>query len=113
MVFGPDLIIKFFKLDKGYDTEIIDLKSYRMGEILNLAFILLGGKLIIDNLPNMISNLLFSFKSMASLNVYPHIDSQSNVKIVVNILFLLVGYFMIAKREYLVKILTSKKQDVE
>jgi hypothetical protein len=70
----------------------------------------LGGKLIIDNLPNLLSNFIFAFKSMASKNVYPHFDNDSNVKIGVNILFIMIGYLMIAKRMYLVGLLTSRKK---
>jgi len=110
LVFGPDIIINVFRLDKGFDTEVVDVKNYRMNEILLLALILLGGKLIIDNLPNLLSNFIFAFKSMASKNVYPHFDNDSNVKIGVNILFIMIGYLMIAKRMYLVGLLTSRKK---
>jgi hypothetical protein len=110
MVFGTDLVITLFRLDKGFDTEDIELKYYKLSGILHLALILLGGKLIIDNLPNLLSNFIFAFKSMASKNVYPHFDNDSNVKIGVNILFIMIGYLMIAKRMYLVGLLTSRKK---
>ena len=113
MVFGPDLIINFFRLDKGFDTEDVDLKKYKLNDIVLLAVILLGGTLIINNLPNLLSNLLFAFKSMVQQNIYQHLDKQSNIKIVVNILFILIGYLMISKRAFLVRLLTPKKADDE
>jgi hypothetical protein len=113
MVFGTDLVITLFRLDKGFDTEDIELKYYKLSGILHLALILLGGKLIIDNLPYLMSNLIFDFKSMVMQNNYPHVDNQSNVKIGVNLIFFIIGFLMVAKSAYLVRLLTPKKQDDE
>jgi hypothetical protein len=51
LIFKTDQIISVLQLDKGFDTETIPLNIHR-ATILSIAIIVIGGYLVIDELPN-------------------------------------------------------------
>ena len=47
---NPDLIINFFKLDRGFDKNEITVNNLNSDTILKIGMVLIGGFLIVDNL---------------------------------------------------------------
>ena len=58
----PDLIIDFFKLDKGFDNNEITVSNLNSDTILQIGMVLIGGFLIVDNFGYFISSFINYFK---------------------------------------------------
>ena len=58
----PDLIIDFFKLDKGFDNNEIEVSNLNSDTILQIGMVLIGGFLIVDNFSYFISSFITYFK---------------------------------------------------
>ena len=58
----PDLIIDFFKLDKGFDNNEITVSNLNSDTILQIGMVLIGGFLIVDNFGYFISSFITYFK---------------------------------------------------
>ena len=59
---NPDLIINFFKLDRGFDKNEITVNNLNSDTILQIGMVLIGGFLIVDNLGYFISSFITYFK---------------------------------------------------
>ena len=59
---NPDLIINFFKLDRGFDKNEITVSNLNSDTILQIGMLLIGGFLIVDNLGYFISSFITYFK---------------------------------------------------
>lgn len=59
---NPDLIINFFKLDRGFDKNEITVNNLNSDTILQVGMVLIGGFLIVDNLGYFISSFITYFK---------------------------------------------------
>ena len=58
----PDLIIDFFKLDKGFDNNEIAVSNLNSDTILQIGMVLIGGFLVVDNFSYFISSFITYFK---------------------------------------------------
>ena len=59
---NPDLIINFFKLDRGFDKNEIAVSNLNSDTILQIGMVLIGGFLIVDNFSYFISSFITYFK---------------------------------------------------
>ena len=59
----PDTIIKILKLDSGFDEERIHFEKLNSKNILKIAALIIGGLLLIDNIPTFLSYTYFAFKT--------------------------------------------------
>lgn len=59
----PDKIINLFKLDKGFDNEMISIKNFDSKNILTVGVFIIGGFLILENITTLISSLYFELKN--------------------------------------------------
>ena len=66
LILGADKIISWLKLDKGYDDDKFEIYQFNVELILILAMVLIGGMLILDNIPIFINQAYMAFKSQVS-----------------------------------------------
>ena len=59
---NPDLIINFFKLDRGFDKNEITVSNLNSDTILQIGMVLIGSFLVVDNLGYFISSFITYFK---------------------------------------------------
>lgn len=81
LIFKVDLIIKWLRLDKGFDNDLIDFNNFNGENIIKLSLILLGGVLIINYLPDLLQTTYLWFKrevSSRGLNSMETIISGQN-----------------------------------
>jgi len=55
LIYKPDKIIDWLKLDKGFDDDRIDFQNFNNTNILKLAVIVIGGIMLIKNIPAFLS----------------------------------------------------------
>ena len=68
LLFKPDSIIHLFKLDKGFESDEIDLSSTNSQSLIKTSLIIMSVFLIVSNLGDFISQIIFSFKASISKN---------------------------------------------
>lgn len=97
----PDVIIRLLKLDKGFDEERIQFENLNSRNIIKLSSIIIGGLLIIDNIPPFFSHTLFAFKD--SVSRANNFSLQDNIYWATSFIKLIVGYFLVTKYEFVSK----------
>jgi hypothetical protein len=62
LIFKSHKVVNLLKLDKNFDDERIDFGNFNPSSIVKIALIIIGGFLIIENIPAFLSHTLFAFK---------------------------------------------------
>lgn len=75
----PDLIINFFKLDKGFDNEKININNFNSNTIIQIGLVFVGGFLIVDNLGYFISSFVTYFKISLMKENYETVKNFQNL----------------------------------
>jgi len=63
LIMKPDIIIKLFKLDQGFDEERLYIEKLNSKNIVKIAALIIGGILLIGNMPKFLSQTYFAFKT--------------------------------------------------
>ena len=98
LIFKSDLIINWFKLDKGFDDERIEFGKIRSYTIVMVSVIIIGGIMLVENIPSFISNLYYTFKSDISGN---EISDDSYIILGTSFFNLLMGYLLLVNHKKL------------
>lgn len=81
LLFKVDVIIKWLQLDKGFDSDRIELSNFNGESIIKFALIVLGGFMIVDYVPDLLQTSYLWFKkeiSSVGLNPMESITSGQN-----------------------------------
>lgn len=113
LVFKPDFYIKSLKLDKGFDNNILSIKSIEFKNLIKLAIITIGIFLIIKQLPIVITHLIFLLK----LFIKNKNDFSSQIEYSVltdylgwgiKIISFIIGYLMITNNSAIAEFIIRK-----
>lgn len=63
LLFKSDAIVRFLRLEKGFDDDTIIFGNFNDSSVVKLAILLIGGFLILDNFSDFIAHCYFGFKS--------------------------------------------------
>ena len=63
LIFKSDQVINLLRLDKGFDDDRIEFGNMNSRSLLKLAMIIIGGLLILDNIPEFLWHTLFAFQA--------------------------------------------------
>ncbi len=113
-----DLIIDFLKIDKGFDDERIEFGNFNTAKIIQLALILIGGFLIISNLPNFLQYTYLAFKNEASPSRLSQLEEYSLGKTRdyfnwgISVINLIVGYLLLTNYSEIIKWINKKDKNV-
>ena len=96
ILFKSDKIIDLLKLDKGFDDEIIKFEKFNSLNIMKLAIIMIGGIMIVDNFPKILTFALYAFRSVAKVSIFDSydLDSRQSFNWTVAGINILVGYLL-------------------
>ena len=105
LIFRTDWIIRVLKLDRGFDQERIPLNLHR-SVILSVAVIVIGGLILVDTIPEFISQLrsYFDYRRLSQGRVKPSLVSYTIFP--VSKIFL--GGLLIIYRRHLVNFIELK-----
>ncbi|MCX6310326.1 MAG: hypothetical protein NT084_01650 [Bacteroidetes bacterium] len=107
LIFKPDLLINWLKLDKGFEGERIVFGELSTLNIIKLACIFIGGFLIIDSLPVLINQTFFIFKG----SITGRADNPKEYYFWgVSFVKIFLGYFLVRKYELVGRILRTKNE---
>lgn len=113
LIYKPDLIVKWLKLDKGFDDDRIDFQNFNTSNILKLAVIVIGGLLLIHNIPIFLSTSWFAFKSSVGSNINNdnafHFGSlRDYLNWGISFINIVIGYFLVTNYNFVSKILKEE-----
>ncbi|MCT4583016.1 MAG: hypothetical protein N4A35_16505 [Flavobacteriales bacterium] len=106
LIFKADNIVQLLKLDKGFDTKTINLGNLDAKTILKISILILGGLLLIDNLP------LFLKSILSALEIRTHGGNPPkhfNFNWLVTFLKTVIGYLFITYYDHIARQLLKTK----
>lgn len=110
LVLKADKVAQFLKLEQGFDDNRIELGSLAAYDILKIGTFIIGGFLILDNIPAFLSHTLFAFKE--SLAHHPY-ETNDNFYWAVSAINIMLGFVLIRNYGFVARLLRSKKQNNE
>ncbi len=109
-LFKSDKIVKLLKLERGFDEDRIDFGGLKPTDIIKLCTFIIGGFLVLDNIPNFLSHALFSFKSEMIGQEYM---SKEYFRWAVSGVNILLGLLLVIKYDIFAKLYKSKESSKE
>lgn len=116
LIYKPDKIISWLKLDKGFDYDRIDFQNFNNTNILKLAVIVIGGIILIQNVPTFLSHTLFAFKSFVGNNLDINVfkfSLKDYIHWAISFINIILGYLMLTNYNYISRILKEKNNEKE
>ena len=107
LVFKSDKIVRLLKLDKGFDDDRIELANLSSEDIVKIGAFIIGGLLILDNIPAFLSHTLFAFKGSVAGQNY---GTQDKFYWAVSGLNLALGYLLITNYGFVARLLRTSKR---
>ncbi len=107
LIFKTDFIIDALKLDKGFDDEVINFGNFNNENILKLSFIIIGGFLLIDYIPNFLFDLTNAFKSNATFTTIEG-NSVDYFGLSVGAINIIIGYLLMSNYKSIARFLDRK-----
>lgn len=109
LIFKSSSIVTLLHLDKNFESDHINLGQLKTDEIVKIALIIIGGFLIIDNIPIFLSHIFFRFKG--SINDLQGNYDISTFYLIVSALKIGVGYILITNFSLITNLLKIKKNE--
>jgi hypothetical protein len=110
LVFKADKVVELLRLDKGFDDEKIELGSLNSSDIVKIGTFIIGGLLILDNIPGFLSHTLFAFKGSVIGQVY---DSKDKFYLTVSGINIILGYLLLTNYSFVVRLLRTENKKNE
>ncbi|MBN2662750.1 MAG: hypothetical protein JXR68_03795 [Bacteroidales bacterium] len=107
LIFKSDKVVKILKLDKGFDDDRIELAQFSSQDIIKIGSFIIGGILLLKNIPTFLSYALISFKEDIGMLAYVHRDTFLWVLSGINIV---IGYFLLTNYNIVSKLFEGKKK---
>lgn len=101
-------LVNWLKLDKGFDEDRIDFQHLSPEHIIKLGAFIIGGFLLVDNLPLFVSYTIDGFSR--DLQHLEQIETN-NVPWAMSFINLILGYFMITNLQWIADRLKVKKSE--
>lgn len=112
LFFKTDWLLRLFKLDQGFENDRIEFKDSKIEPVLDLAFVIIGGSVIVKCFPIFLSNLFYAFQTSSGINdVTESYRTDMKVRIVTNLLGMVIGYLLITNRRKLIQWLKLDKNE--
>lgn len=107
LIFKSENIVNLLKLDNGFDDDRIELGKLKSSGIIKVAVFVIGGLLIIDNIPIFLSHTFFAFKN--DLNGIIG-NGNSGFYWAVSAIKIIIGFLLITNYKYIATIFKVKDQ---
>lgn len=110
LIFKSDKVVNALRLDKGFDDDRIELGNLKPSDIIKVGTFIIGGLLILDNIPAFLSHSLFAFKGRTIGMQYTTQDKFNWAVTTLNLIIgflLLTNYDLVARK---LKLKTEKKE---
>lgn len=103
----PEILIDKLKLDKGFKEETLSFRIHR-SSILKIIVVIIGGMMIIDNLPVLIRQV-YTFTEMNKS--FYKMETPDKSFIVMYLIKLIMGILLIVYNRHIVNLIELKRRD--
>ncbi|MCU4162347.1 hypothetical protein [Carboxylicivirga caseinilyticus] len=110
LIFKSHRIARMLKLEQGFDTDTLELGKLNSNEIVKIAVLIIGGIMILNNLPHFIFQSVSWFQSEMRNNI---LNTPDNWKWFVSGFNITIGYLLITNVRLVVKILNYKTKKLD
>lgn len=108
LIFKAGKVVDILKLDKGFDDDRIEFSGLTSAHIIKTAVFIIGGFLILENIPPFLSHTLFEFKAdVAGYNL----NGRDHFRWAVSALNVVIGYLLLTNYEWVARKLEAKKEE--
>lgn len=108
LIFKADKVVEILKLDKGFDEERIEFGNLNSVEIVKIGCFIIGGLILIENLPYFLNHTLNAFREKVVGMDY---SVQDNFYWAVSGINLVLGYLLLTNYTFFAKLLSMKKNE--
>jgi hypothetical protein len=111
LIIKCDKVIDILKLDRGFDDDRIEFEKFNSKNIIKLAAIILGGFLLIKNIPLFLIGTFQAFKfhmSNSIDNQFITFTKQDSLNLTVGFINIIIGYFLLTNYRWISKLLYQK-----
>jgi len=109
LVFKADKVVELLKLDRGFDDNRIELGNLNSADVVKLGSFIIGGLLIINNIPTFLSHTLFAFKGGVEIMGMSY-DLNNKFYWMVSGLNIILGYLLVTRYSSIAKLLQTKNE---
>lgn len=110
LIFKSDKVVTLLKLDKGFDDDKIELGNLQATDIIKVGTFIIGGLLLLDNIPSFLSHSFFAFQRTIIGMGY---SSQEKFYWIVSGLNIVIGYLLMTNYGFVARMLNPKKKEKE
>ncbi len=109
LLFKPDIFVNLFKLDKGFDNDLVSPSLVNGNGITKIAMTIFAFYLIVNNISDFLTQLVFWFKSSVSRNSLESLlESMSPMPVNHQLLIsssvnLIIGFLLLTNRSRIAK----------
>jgi membrane-anchored glycerophosphoryl diester phosphodiesterase (GDPDase) len=107
LVFKAEAIVEFLRLERGFEETRIELGNLNSSDVIKIGTFIIGGLMIIRNIPWFLSNTYWAFKN--DIAGIPN-GSKDSFNWAVNGLNLIFGYVLITNYDLIVKRFKRKEE---
>lgn len=108
LLFKAEKVANLLKLEKGFEEDRIDFGNLKSTDIIKISTFIIGGILIIRNIPLFLSQTFFAFKgNMIGLEY----EASENFKWAMCGLNLIIGYLLLTNLNVVAKIFTKNMKE--
>ncbi|MFO7880816.1 MAG: hypothetical protein R6V52_12335 [Bacteroidales bacterium] len=107
LIFKAPHLVRLLKLEKDFDSDYIKMGNLNADGIIKIAAFILGGLLIVQNLPQFVQQLIVGFgESVQSM----YAENTGNWDVWVSGFNVLIGYLLITNLDFIARIFHAKKK---
>ena len=108
LVFKAEKVVNLLKLDKGFEEDRIDFGNLKSADIIKISTFIIGGFLILHNIPIFLSQTLFAFKgSIIGLEFGP----KEKFDWIVCGINLIIGFLLMTNLDFVAKKFKKDKKE--
>ena len=107
LIYKAHAVVDFLKLGNGFEDDRIELGSLSSLQLMAVAILVIGGILIVENLPRFLSEVISSFKSLQ----FAFIGEGNGYGWIMPALNLIIGYLLLTNYQAVALWLMRKKNE--
>jgi hypothetical protein len=105
LLYNAHKLVSFFQLENGFENDEVNFGNINSIQILRLGIVIIGGYLIVNNLPFFLSHAILWFSRDIVGNTY---SGGDNLSLLSKLISMIVGYILIANNLWIATRLNAK-----
>ena len=112
LIFSPDKVINFLKLDKGFDDDRVTFNFQHTETAVGIVILTLGGILIVNNIAPLMVEIGYRIQTSVDNNQFlSSMPTPNDKRLYISIIEIGIGYLLMSNYNLLAQILTSKRRN--